>query len=129
MMWRKKNGSCSATRSKSSFCVACVLIPGAKTWPTVFTTLWLCKDCSQLSHIVYYDYIAFLHSLVCFLEFLIVSSSPPHFLHCWVFHNLIFNFLKVVSNLWILSAQIHSLPRQLSFGGLLPQALNWTLVL
>lgn len=55
----RKQGPCSATRSKSSFCLACRLIPEAKNWPTVFTTLWLCKDWSQLSYIVYYDWILF----------------------------------------------------------------------
>lgn len=56
---------------------------------TVFTTLWPCKDYSQLIHTVVYDHISILHSLVRFLEFLVVSSSL-HFLHCCIFHNLIF---------------------------------------
>ena len=126
----RKQGPCSATRSKSSFCLACRLIPEAKNWSTVFTTLWLCKDWPQLSYIVYYDCISFL-VVVCFLEFLIVSSSPFHFLHWWaffLFYNFMFNFLKIVSNLWIHSAYIHSLPRHLSFGGLLPPAPDWTLM-
>ena len=100
----RKQGPWSATRSKSSFCLACRSIPEAKNWTTVFATLRLCKDWSQLSYLVYYACISFL-VVVCFLEFLIASSSSFHFLHCWV---CLFVFLQLYVQLLKDSISVNS---------------------